>query len=110
MPSAFSHAIASLAIGKASFIKPTGWKFWLTGAVCAAIPDIDAIGFWCGVPYDSMWGHRGITHSFFFAFVLAFLVMLVVYRSEKMFSRAMDSAFSLLLRLYGLASLIRRHD
>lgn len=87
MPSAFSHAIASIAISKASFIKPTGWKFWLTGAICAAIPDIDAIGFWCGVPYDSMWGHRGITHSFFFAFLLAFLVMLTVYRTEKMFSR-----------------------
>ena len=74
MASAFSHAIAAVAIGKIS--KAVGWpkeidqvdtKFWWLLAFCGAIPDIDAIGYWRGVSYDSVWGHRGITHSLFFA-------------------------------------------
>ncbi len=87
MPSAFSHAIAGVALGKISFIKKTGVKFWLLAMVCAAIPDADAIGYNLGVPYESMWGHRGITHSFFFAALLSFVVLLIFYRAEKKFSR-----------------------
>src|SRR5271168_665465 len=87
MPSAFSHAIASVALGKASFIKKTGTKFWLLAIFCSTIPDADAIGFNMGVPYDSMWGHRGITHSFFFAALLSFVVTYFFYRNEKLFSR-----------------------
>ncbi len=96
MASAFSHAIASVAIGyiaqtayapataDETAVKP--WKFWLLCAFCAVIPDADAIGYWMGVPYDSLWGHRGITHSFFFAFLLAALVIYFYYRTVKPFS------------------------
>ena len=38
------------------------------------LPDIDVIGFSFGVPYESMIGHRGITHSLAFAVVIGFLV------------------------------------
>jgi inner membrane protein len=88
MASVFSHAVASVAIGKATLIKNTTWKFWLLGIFCAAIPDADAIGFWYGVPYESFWGHRGFTHSFFFAAILAFMVNFVFYRKEKLFSKS----------------------
>jgi inner membrane protein len=87
MASVFSHAIASVAIGKATFIKTTTWKFWLLGIFCAAIPDADVISFSFGIPYESMWGHRGITHSFFFAVLLAFMVNFIFYRNETMFSK-----------------------
>lgn len=93
MPSVFSHAIAAYAIGKV--LPPTGAedlrgarKLLITGMVCATIPDLDAIGFWYGVPYESLWGHRGITHSFFFAFILAFVVMLTLFSSEKAGSKS----------------------
>ena len=78
MASAFSHAIAAVAIGKIS--RAAKWpgdlnridlKFWLIAICCAVVPDIDAVGFWMGVPYDSLWGHRGITHSLFFAGLLS---------------------------------------
>ena len=94
MASAFSHAIAAVAIGKIS--KAVGWpkeiaqvdaKFWWLLAFCGAIPDIDAIGYWMGVPYDSVWGHRGITHSMFFAALLSVGVVYFFYKEQKMFSR-----------------------
>ena len=95
MASAFSHAIAAVALGKISrALKLPGdlpkvtAEFWLLAMICAAIPDIDAIGFWLGVPYDSVWGHRGITHSFFFAGLLSFSVVLLFYTDQKLFSRS----------------------
>jgi len=94
MASAFSHAIASVAIGKISFIKNVDKKFWLLGIFCAVIPDADAIGFKLGVAYESMWGHRGITHSFFFAALLAFAINYFFYAEEKIGSRRWLSLFA----------------
>jgi inner membrane protein len=44
----------------------------LTAAACLAsvLPDIDAVGFALGIPYGHPLGHRGFTHSVFFAMVL----------------------------------------
>ncbi|MBK9026099.1 MAG: metal-dependent hydrolase [Saprospiraceae bacterium] len=72
MPSAFSHAFVAIAIGSSSD-RIRIFKILLIGSICAAIPDLDAIGFQMGIPYDSLFGHRGITHSFFFSFFLALL-------------------------------------
>ena len=76
MASAFTHAVAALAIGTA-FPKPERpARFWLLGAAGATIPDLDVIGYALGVPYDSMFGHRGITHSLAFAALYAAVCLL----------------------------------
>ena len=82
MASAFTHAITGLALGTAFKTPRTPARFWVLGAVCAAIPDLDGIGYWLGVPYESTFGHRGFTHGLFFAAVLASLCMLA-FRDEK---------------------------
>jgi len=69
--SAFTHAIAALAIGTAFRRPGPPARFWVLGVVGAAIPDLDAVGFWMGVPYDGVFGHRGITHSLTFAALFA---------------------------------------
>lgn len=71
MASTFTHAIAGLAIGTALQRTRPPARFWVLGAIGAIIPDLDAIGFWMGVPYDSVFGHRGITHSLLFAALYA---------------------------------------
>lgn len=38
---------------------------------CAALPDIDAVGLWLGIPYGHPFGHRGFTHSLSFSVALA---------------------------------------
>ncbi len=38
-----------------------------TAAVCSVLPDIDVLAFHFGIPYASEFGHRGFTHSIFFA-------------------------------------------
>jgi len=72
VPTIFSHAIAGVAAGQWWRRVPRGFWFWTV--VCAMLPDIDVIGFSFGVPYESMLGHRGITHSLPFAALAAVLV------------------------------------
>jgi inner membrane protein len=38
------------------------------------LPDLDVLAFSLGIPYGSPFGHRGITHSLFFAAALSGLV------------------------------------
>ena len=93
MASAFTHAVVALAIGDIVPTQTKGWRYWTLGVFCAVIPDADALGYWWGVPYDSLWGHRGITHSFFFAVLLAVVVMRLFYPSIKLNSRTWWSLF-----------------
>jgi inner membrane protein len=81
MPSVFSHAIAAVAMGGVAIDGRSRVTMWVLGAVCAVVPDLDAISVWFGVPYRSMLGHRGITHSLFFAAVLASAVTALVRRT-----------------------------
>ena len=76
MASAFTHAAAALALGTAFRRPGPPARFWLLGAAFAALPDLDGIGFWLGVPYESEFGHRGFSHSLFFAAVMASLGLL----------------------------------
>lgn len=82
MASAFAHAMAAVAIGKAFKIPKPAWKFWLLGIICSTIPDADVIGFKFGIAYESFWGHRGFSHSLVFAAFLAIVVLVVFYRKE----------------------------
>lgn len=82
MASAFAHAMAAVAIGKAFNIPKPAWKFWLLGIICSIIPDADVIGFKFGIAYESFWGHRGFSHSLVFAALLAIVVLVVFYRKE----------------------------
>jgi inner membrane protein len=52
------------------------------GALCSIVPDLDVIGFEFGIQYSDMFGHRGFTHSIFFAAVLAGLVSFTFFRNS----------------------------
>jgi len=80
MPSAFTHAAAALALGTAFAERETPVRFWVLGAVCAALPDLDVVAFKLGIPYEHVLGHRGLSHSLPIAAVLALLVVLVFFR------------------------------
>lgn len=49
-------------------------------ALLSMLPDSDVIGFSFGVPYGSIMGHRGITHSIAFALIVAIAVALIARR------------------------------
>jgi inner membrane protein len=82
MASLFTHAVVGAALGQASPEDWRGdWRFWGLAVACSVLPDIDSIGFHLGVPYGSLWGHRGITHSLLFAAMLAIALAFAARRA-----------------------------
>jgi inner membrane protein len=70
MASCFSHPVVPLAIAcwVPSLRRPA---LLATAALLSAAPDLDAIGYFLGVPYGAWCGHRGCTHSLLFALLVA---------------------------------------
>jgi inner membrane protein len=78
--SAFGHAVAAGALGVA--LHRPGWpaRVWVLGALCSIAPDADVVGVPLGIPFGSMLGHRGLSHSLLFAAALAALVVALGFR------------------------------
>ena len=74
MPSVFCHAVAALALARYAPTGVYGPRLAIGCMLSAAVPDLDALGHACGIPYDSLFGHRGITHSVAFAAVWSVLI------------------------------------
>jgi inner membrane protein len=73
MPSSLSHAMIAVAGGSAVAPRRLLRPFLIAGAICAVLPDIDAIGRpFVGLrgDLDFLGGHRGFTHSLLFAALL----------------------------------------
>jgi membrane-bound metal-dependent hydrolase YbcI (DUF457 family) len=86
MPSSFSHAMIAVAGG--SIIAPRRLlrPFLIAGAICAVLPDIDAIGRpFYGREGDLQFlgGHRGFTHSLLFAPLLGLAVACATLGSAR---------------------------
>jgi inner membrane protein len=81
MASVFSHAIAGAAIGTALWRPGVPIRYWIAGALLAAAPDLDSIGFRFGIQYGDMLGHRGLSHSLLFAAILAAVVVALAFPS-----------------------------
>jgi inner membrane protein len=88
MASAISHAFAAVALGKVYTGRKMSWRFWSLAVASAVLPDADVVAFSFGIPYGSMFGHRGITHSLPFALCWAFLVVWCEFKHVVRFSRA----------------------
>ena len=83
MASAFGHALAAFTIGKTMPFRKQTWKFWLAGIICSILPDADVLSFHFGIAYLDIWGHRGMTHSIFFAVITAALFTLLFFKKDN---------------------------
>lgn len=75
MPTIITHAVAAGALATGltrSRCQPA--LFWILCAGLAVLPDADVVAFALRVPYDSMWAHRGLSHSLPLAAATAALV------------------------------------
>src|SRR5438034_2692393 len=101
MASIFSHAVTAVALGTTYSPPPSSSRFWFLSIACSVLPDIDVVGYAFGIPYRSMWGHRGITHSFAFAAVLTVGVVSLAYPQAERFS---PSWWSLLVYFFAVTA------
>jgi inner membrane protein len=81
MPTIFSHP--AVALGVAPWFRRLPATLLALGVVCSSLPDVDVISFALDVPYGHPLGHRGLTHSLSFAFVLAGCVAAAYRRFSK---------------------------
>jgi inner membrane protein len=73
VPTILTHPAVPLALALGTGRRVTSLRLLAAGAFCSALPDFDALGYWAGVPYDHVFGHRGFTHSLFFAGLVGLL-------------------------------------
>lgn len=71
MPSIGHVAVGLAAAHGASLTTRQRVLLSLLFSAAALLPDLDVVGFAFGVRYGAPWGHRGASHSLFFALVLA---------------------------------------
>jgi len=57
-------------------------RFWLLTILLPVLPDLDVIAFRFGIPYEHVLGHRGITHSLFFALLTGICVTVLFFRKS----------------------------
>lgn len=71
-----SHAAVPIALSACFPSNTLSAEVVRLGVLCAMVSDLDVIGFAFGIRYGDVLGHRGLTHSIFFAACLgAFLAM-----------------------------------
>ncbi len=83
MASAFSHVVVAGSLGVALRLNKASWRFWVLGAACSILPDLDVIGHGMGVPYAHPLGHRGLTHSLAFAALVSLVVVRTCFRGVQ---------------------------
>ncbi len=101
MPSLITHAVAAAALGQAAPPETRrDRRFWVAAIACSCLPDIDVLGFAFGVPYDSLWGHRGMTHSLAFA-VASGVAAAALLRGRRGFDARLAALLSLIAASHG---------
>lgn len=83
MPTILSHPAAALL---KSYFRRVPRRAVTAGVIGSIVPDADVIGFRYHVPYGSTFGHRGFTHSIFFAFAVSLAATAIVRPRGRTFS------------------------
>lgn len=70
MATVFTHSIVGAATLYCAPQKYHSTRNYIIAAFLAACSDFDVITFRLGIPYDSLLGHRGLSHSLLIAIIL----------------------------------------
>jgi inner membrane protein len=79
MPTIVTHGFVVTLLGKSVAVGRMPARFWILSVLCAVLPDADVLGFPLGIRYEDLLGHRGLSHSLIFAFVLSWIVAFVAF-------------------------------
>ena len=73
MATVLSHPAVPLAAAAAVGTGRVPSRLLALAVLASILPDLDAVGFWLGIPYAHPFGHRGFSHSIAFALLVALL-------------------------------------
>lgn len=86
MPTIITHAVIGASCAKLFPQKTSPWRIYLAAIFCSVLADADVAAFSLGIDYGHFLGHRGFSHSLFFALVLSLAVVFCFFRKVKLFS------------------------
>jgi len=89
MPTILSHPAIPIAVGFAFGSKVIKKPLLIAGIVASVLPDLDVIAFRFGIPYSAEFGHRGFSHSLFFAAVMAVFGALLFKRFSQPYTTSL---------------------
>lgn len=73
MPTIITHAITAIPVNLGIVKKINTPKIIVLSLLFSLLPDLDGIGYGLGIPYNSLFGHRGFSHSLTFVILGAVL-------------------------------------
>lgn len=102
MPTVFTHAVVGL--GFAATGPGTGRRplFWALSAGLSMLPDLDVVAMAAGIPYHSVWSHRGFGHSLTAAVLVGALTAAVTARRLEMRAPRLAVYFALVMASHGV--------
>ncbi|HEY7163534.1 MAG TPA: metal-dependent hydrolase [Candidatus Binatia bacterium] len=83
MCTVMTHPVVPIAASVLLPVETASRNLLIAGAICSVVPDLDVIGFSFGVRYNAVLGHRGLTHSIFFAAVVAVVVTFTAFNTNS---------------------------
>ena len=86
MASIISHAAAGAALSIAFAPDGAPGRYWPVAIATAVLPDVDSLLYYFRISYYPMLGHRGFFHSLFLGLIVGFLLMLLFFRGQALFS------------------------
>jgi inner membrane protein len=75
MPTLLSHPAVPLALGLGLGARRIPRRLLVAGVMASMLPDLDVAAFALHIPYAHAFGHRGASHSLFFALLLGLLAL-----------------------------------
>lgn len=99
MASIITHSLVGLS---AALMMPKDWRvggFVALATIAPSLPDLDVLGFYAGIPYDSFFGHRGFFHSICFSFVLGGIFAFFIQANTR---KKPSISFGKLLLFFGI--------
>ena len=100
MASVISHAAAGAALSIAFAPGGAPARYWPVAIATALLPDADSLLYYFRVSYSQTVSHRGFFHSPFLGLIVSFLLMILFFREEKVFSGRWFRYFSILLVIW----------
>lgn len=96
MTTVLTHAIVGAALAPLAPADVPRKRLVFALVILSVLPDLDVLAFSLDIPYDDAFGHRGFTHSFAFALLVAWLVARFEFTSVVRYSRTWWHLFLIL--------------
>ena len=82
MATIFGHGLAAGTLGYLSTKEKPSARFLAIMILCSILPDADVLSFRLHIPYEDMFGHRGISHSIGFAMLTGIIFGGLLFKLE----------------------------